>query len=421
MINLNGFASLLDPRMSIYRLSFIGGGAVIKPLPVWDEEQGTLTQCIEDVNYRQLGKWITCYPVISLPTIQGLCRFIPYDPFDISSMYTSPAYKLYSAIAQAKASGIAPPTWGNLFVSQRDRQETMARGSRGPTIELENYFIIGSVIASMDNRGVPNTPLSVIHLTKSAGINLKNVILNDNVQDILEANNKVIRITPSAGGRQADGSMRPSQYLVEVNEQQNVSQRAGMLINMVSQEHISWNKLLKVLNPQEQMFVILSSTIPTSAVVYALKDEYADMIPSGYLAAGERRLEEEMSMPKTGAFPYTPPPAQYPQPHTPPPAQYPQPQQGPQLGGMYGNQLQLPFGVGQQNPTPKVQTGFPGSFQQPTLPQNPFMNPLQGGYGMPQFPQQEKPGGNLQNDNNTNVDMNIVKEFMNKYRGENNQ
>lgn len=214
------------------------------------------------------SQYYMAYPIASLETYNGRVRFVPYDPQDPLSELGSPITKLRIAGMRAVSTGIAPPQW------QIFNNDSRTRGNRSPLFfDPIRYLTLGLQEGN-------NTPC-ILDISKTAGENLVKELetLEHPVQEYLFAT----YVTTVQSGQ-----FTYSSYVV--NKQHQPNQMVETVLQALNGS-ISWDRIITPLDERSQMLLILQSMIDPALVVYALGEEYKEVIPKQYMAHGQKLLD----------------------------------------------------------------------------------------------------------------------------------
>lgn len=294
------FKSLGMPGLRHHKLNFVGSGVIIKPFPVYDPEINQLTPTLTDIDGEtDLGDWMRCYPVVQLLYAGSKIRFIPFDySFQTEDEISlNPVLKLRQAILGLREAGTLPKRWEPLF----SKPNELYKNAVIPiTYDAQNYFLLCSIVME-NNRyynpplgGTVNSPLCLLHLSKTAGLNLRDLVLKA-APDLLNSN-KFVAIIPVPGG-ESGTSYRPSSYDVRVASVPGEFETwdYSPVIESIMSRKISWRNIIQLPSIEQQMNYLCNGSIPMSAIVYALSDSlYANAIPAKYIELGTKMLEEDM-------------------------------------------------------------------------------------------------------------------------------
>lgn len=297
-----------SPQLLHYKLNFSGPGVTVKPYPVYDEELNGLTPTMMDFDGTlDVGYWIMDYPVVQLHTGTTKVRFIPYDLADYYNpdrrhlVENNPIALFKRVIDSVVATNAGSQTWR--ILSQKDRYSQKA--APPPFVfDERNYFILCSLVIEKGSvlnpplGGSPNGPIVLLQLSKSAGQNLRNLILNKGLE-LLESD-LCVSIVPVAGGmvRTATGTAySPATYNIsEVNLPPQLNNFSfDPVLDLIEKEKLSWKKIIRIPDFKEQVNYLCLSSVPPSAVVYAFSGtEFEEFLPVKYRELGQRSLEAEL-------------------------------------------------------------------------------------------------------------------------------
>lgn len=309
------FLSLSRSDFSYYVTKFVGAGYYIKPIPLWDPYLDDFTPLYEQVSEEdstdvELGDWIRPYPCVKLSQGNNTVRYIPYDlaTSDFSKINRNPVVLLRDAIMSAQANGMAPDTWSGLFKNRFDKNSRQNQTSAYIGFDQSVYFTVCAIIESSGD--IHNPPLGstkegnfiLFQMAKSAGEGLREAVFGSYDKNFLDPdNNFVIRIVPSQGGQTSGGSYSPSRYKIYIEEFNKFPISVSGAVEKIAQSKIGWDTFLTIPSIEEQIQYLISSTLPPSAIIFALGDsEYRDLIPMKYRDMALRLLDQELAQPRSG-------------------------------------------------------------------------------------------------------------------------
>lgn len=367
------FLSLSRSDFSYYVTKFVGAGYYIKPLPLWDPYLDDFTPLYEQVSEEdstdiEVGDWIRPYPCVKLSQGNNTVRYIPYDlaTSDFSKINRNPVVLLRDAIMSAQANGMAPDTWSGLFKNRFDKN---SRQNQNAYIGFDQsvYFTVCAILESSGD--IHNPPLGstkegnfiLFQMAKSAGEGLREAVFGNYDKNFLDPdNNSVIRIVPSQGGQTSGGSYSPSRYKIYIEEFNKFPVSVSGAVEKIAQSKIGWDTFLKIPSIEEQIQYLISSTLPPSAIIFALGDsEYRDLIPMKYRDMALRLLDQELAQPRSGNEDSV---MNMPNYNTPNQSQYQQPQYQPPTGSYNQYTDRQNYSQFQHQPphTPNPDLGNPG-------------------------------------------------------------
>jgi len=347
------FLGLAD-NIRFTRVSFENGLFLCKPHALVNED-GSLTPFLETPPEGGIdfGNWIESVDIarIYLPT--GSIR-IPFKSGDFSQM--SPIDKLEREITAARSSGIAPPLWDSVF-PPRTYGSSGKQNRLSITMERGCVLFLATVLMERNTLS-KETGLQLVQVTRSTGVEM--VRLLDTMPpgtDLLNDPNLALEIVP-VPARRENQAIIPNHYEVRIVALDPQRMASGLSAYKENQQYILSKKigcphLITIPSNEEQIFHLVKSSVPPSALAYALED-FKDLFPQKYW---------EVATAELGAIIQS---------KTAPQQGYSQPQQG---------YSQPPQGRSQplQHPAPQIPAQFSG-------------NPFQGGgipegqYGTSQIP-----------------------------------
>lgn len=330
------------------------------------------------------SKYYMMYPLASLETYNGRVRFIPFDPQDPISELVSPITKLRMTGMRAVSLGIAPPQW------QVFDNNSRPQGVRAIFFfDATRYFVLGI----QEGNNMP----CILDISKTAGENLIKEMetLEHPVQEYLFSTYSTTVQT---------GQFTYSSYVV--NKQHQPNQVVDMVLQSLNGQ-LSWDKIITPLDEKSQVLLIVQSMLDPALVVYALGEDYKDIIPKQYLASGQKALDAILAgkgpmqgdpfLLGTGST-YGQPPAPSQPAYPAQPTLPPQPVQAPPAQPMAGLPGQLPQQPMQAPPAQPLpgSTGQVPSMPAPSAPPaggalpphipSPTGTPMQQAYGQSQPP-----------------------------------
>lgn len=281
----------LIPEIQHVRVSFDGGVVVCKPHALY--EDGQLTPFIvEDANGVDYGNWITTMDMARLYLPTGSQRIIYRKGGDER---ITPIDKLEREIRSAKMAKIAPPEWEGVFpekdFSGGRRQELYITNERGCVIFLATLIMNRNALEETGS-------IYLVHVSRSTGHELISLLSNYNaLPDVFQDPDAALQIIPVPQQVKIQGGQRvivPNHYEVKFVSLTSMGIKFDVNRWNVNQMRIienkwNWDNIITIPTDKEIINRLVSSSIPPSAIAYALED-YKDHINPKYWELAEREL-----------------------------------------------------------------------------------------------------------------------------------
>lgn len=274
----------LNRQYTILRIKFSGSGTTFKIVP-W----GVTSNFIPSDNFAD-------YPFVKLVTMVSLSlgaefvNFVPYDTEDITSVVRNPIRILQSAVLNRRnRTDRVSAAWERLFPS-------MGSTFVGSPINMAVRYLVPVIVFSEDNlqyqnpRGLGQTKV-LLALSKTAVGGIVGCIMRDGLQ-ILAPNNIVMCAQPRQSKYSITEGVSAKQYVVNTLEYP-LSPEVLKTMENVFEANLSndWGSVITPIDPESQLELLFASSVPKSAVVYALQHtEWSSRIPENYLKAGMEEL-----------------------------------------------------------------------------------------------------------------------------------
>jgi len=269
---------------------------------------------------RDTGDWIRRYDAV-VSFGQPGSTWIMADPRDEDQVQTGPEWTLYRAINGAVKSGQCNPAWNPLVISQDSRgapisQPTELYVTQGICLERRS-----KPFRSPLGMG-PEQSLCIAQFSYSAGTALLDKVdeLNEDGQhtcpDFTDLNagmfldfhqvgtptiggaaqtaqQPVQMLAPMAGAASGAGGAPVNRYEVDLLESyHNGAQLMGpALPGPLGEDAMSkikpWDDIIRIPTLEERVRLVSSSGIPADAVVYALSENFGEMIPEHVMAQAQ--------------------------------------------------------------------------------------------------------------------------------------
>jgi hypothetical protein len=296
----------------IYKPSWKGTRTIVRPIPVrnpdnpaeWDSFR------ISDSPHG-FGDWIRRYDMAFSIGVPGI-TFITQDPRDREfDAQQNPVWMLHRAIPAAVRAAQAPASWGPLVVGQQGRPLPISAPKDG--------YVMQCVVVERNSKPVlppagsqPQDQTVIFLMSQSAGEALIEKLMErdaagnylyDNITDLdagmfiqfHQAGSQQF-VQGSQGGQLgagpaplgSGGQQLENRYAVEILPDYNgISAAIPHLANMLAEKanRTMWDNILHVPTIEEQVRRLCHCGLPASAVVYALSEVYADLIPGEVLEA----------------------------------------------------------------------------------------------------------------------------------------
>jgi len=291
------FCGIKDPNIYHYKLAFNKGAVVLKPHALIGEDGEITPYIVGDGGNTALdfGDWIRAYDIVRIATGASGVRFCVKET---ESLARNPVLTLKNAIEAAIAGGIAPPSWRTILPERDNNSQMSSENFRKVCMIYEpgcGLFLATIIsIQGMPYQHARN--LTLVQITKATGAALFQALINAGQLPDLDDPRAAIAIVPVTARREGMAIV-PNHYEVSVvvNPQWLDAALYQGHKSYITNNNLGWSKFLSILSEKEQINYILSSSIPASAVVYALQ-EYKELIPASYWEMGKKMLDREINM-----------------------------------------------------------------------------------------------------------------------------
>lgn len=306
----------LDQRYVIFKPRFSGSGVLFKILPWGVKADFTPTDDFSDYPF------IKSVFMVSLSLGTDFVSFVPYHINDITAIVNNPVRILQNAVANRRnVRDRVSIAWEKIF-------PTGGSSFVGSPINASVRYLVPAIIFKDDDfqyqnpRGLGQTKV-LLALSKTAVGGVINCIVRDGAR-ILGPNNIVFHAQPQQSKYSINEGVSAKQYVVNTLEYV-INESVLSAMHTVFNSHVTptWESVIAPIPAEQQLELILASSVPKSAVAYAFQHtSWAEYIPEKYLNAGLAELsalESESNVFAQNTFFYrtiTPSPASPPAPGT---------------------------------------------------------------------------------------------------------
>ena len=284
---------LQDDTIQFTRVSFDDGYFLCKPHALVQED-GTLTPFAvggsESLDY---GDWITTLDIARIYGASGSLRVIYSQGGEYS---TGPIATLDREITTSRTSNVAPAEWDSVF-PKRDFNKGAAKSQLSVTRERGCTVFLATVVMK-GREPERDGKLTLVQTSFATGKEMMDKLaeLNLNIDYFGDLNLglQIVAVPTKKVGQALIPNHFESNW---VQIQSNLGwnpERYRANCDYIKTRKLGWHNLIKIPSDQEQVNCLVQSSIPPSAILYALHN-YADLLPPKYREIAEIELQRVLN------------------------------------------------------------------------------------------------------------------------------